>query len=277
MDPYTSTTHQTSPLPYTHIAITLLPTNTTNWIAVWQRNCLVWRKFALASIFGNLADPMLYLFGLGFGLGLMVGYVEGVLYIAFLAAGTVGSNVMISASFEAMYSGFSRMHVQRTWEAIMYTPLTLGDVMLGEIMWAASKAMLSGAAIMLVVSVLGYANFSSMLLALPIIALSGLAFASLAMIVTALASSYDFFVFYQTLILTPMLLFSGVFFPTTELPAIARQTTLLFPLVHVVGLIRPIMLNRPLENVALHISVLIVYAVVSFAVSAVLFRRRMMR
>jgi lipooligosaccharide transport system permease protein len=257
--------------------IAALPSNATNWIAVWRRNYLVWQKLALASMFGNLADPMIYLFGLGFGLGLMVGHVDGVSYIAFLAAGTVGSSVMMSASFESMYSSFSRMHVQRTWEAIMHTPLTLGDVVLGEIVWAASKALLSGTAIMIVAAALGYASFPSMLLALPVIALAGLAFASLAMIVTALAPSYDFFMFYQTLVLTPMLLLSGVFFPITQLPGAAQQVTLLLPLAHAVALVRPAMLGRPIENAVLHVGVLAAYVVVTFGISAVLFRRRMMR
>jgi lipooligosaccharide transport system permease protein len=254
-----------------------LPSSATHWAAVWRRNYLVWRKLALASMFGNLADPMIYLFGLGFGLGLMVGHVDGVSYIAFLAAGTVSSSVMMSASFESMYSGFSRMHVQRTWEAIMHTPLSLGDIVLGEIVWAASKSMLSGAAIMLVAGVLGYASFPSMLLALPVIALAGLAFASCAMIVTALAPSYDFFMFYQTLVLTPMLLLSGVFFPITQLPAAAQHITLMLPLAHAVELIRPAMLGRPVENAAIHLLVLALYVVVPFAIATVLFRRRMMR
>ncbi|MFP6558763.1 ABC transporter permease [Paraburkholderia sp. B3] len=254
-----------------------LPSSTTHWVAVWRRNYLVWRKLALASMFGNLADPMIYLFGLGFGLGLMVGHVDGVSYIAFLAAGTVSSSVMMSASFESMYSGFSRMHVQRTWEAIMHTPLSLGDIVLGEIVWAASKSMLSGAAIMLVAGVLGYASFPSMLLALPVIALAGLAFASCAMIVTALAPSYDFFMFYQTLVLTPMLLLSGVFFPITQLPSAAQHITLMLPLAHAVELIRPAMLGRPVENAATHVFVLAVYVLVPFAIATVLFRRRMMR
>ncbi|WP_206998095.1 ABC transporter permease [Trinickia mobilis] len=254
-----------------------LPANATHWIAVWRRNYLVWKKLALASMIGNLADPMIYLFGLGLGLGLMVGRVEGVSYIAFLAAGTVASSVMMSASFESMYSGFSRMHVQRTWEAIMHTPLTLGDIVLGEIVWGASKAVLSGVAIMLVAGLLGYASFPSMLLALPAIVLAGLAFASLAMIVTALAPSYDFFMFYQTLVLTPMLLLSGVFFPITQLPGLAQRAALASPLLHAVELIRPAMLGRPMQDAALHIYVLAGYALVSFFVCAALFRRRMMR
>lgn len=254
-----------------------LPSNAANWIAVWRRNYLVWRKLAIASMFGNLADPMIYLFGLGFGLGLMVGHVDGVSYIAFLAAGTVASSVMMSASFEAMYSGFSRMHVQRTWEAIMHTPLSLGDVVLGEVVWAASKSMLSGVAIMIVAALLGYASFPSMLLALPVIALAGLAFASCAMIVTALAPSYDFFMFYQTLVLTPMLLLSGVFFPITQLPAAAQHITLMLPLAHAVALIRPAMLARPVDQPLVHLAVLVLYVIVPFAIASVLFRRRMMR
>ncbi|CAG4895669.1 ABC transporter permease [Paraburkholderia saeva] len=260
-----------------HEGFAALPANAVNWIAVWRRNYLVWRKLAIASMFGNLADPMIYLFGLGLGLGLMVGHVEGVSYIAFLAAGTVASSVMMSASFESMYSGFSRMHVQRTWEAIMHTPLTLGDIMLGEVIWAASKSVLSGAAIMLVAGLLGYASFPSMLITLPVIVLTGLAFASLAMIVTAVAPSYDFFMFYQTLALTPMMLLSGVFFPVTQLPALAQRVTLLLPLAHAVELIRPAMLGRPMEGAALHVGVLAAYVIVPFILASVLFRRRMMR
>jgi lipooligosaccharide transport system permease protein len=254
-----------------------LPATPFNWVSVWRRNYLVWRKLALASMFGNLADPMIYLFGLGFGLGLMVGRVDGVSYIAFLAAGTVASSVMMSASFESMYSGFSRMHVQRTWEAIMHTPLTLGDIVLGEIVWAASKSVLSGTAILIVAGLLGYANFPSTLVALPVIALAGLSFASLAMIVTALAPSYDFFMFYQTLVLTPMLLLSGVFFPASQLPPAAQYATQLLPLAHAVDLIRPAMLARPIDDAALHVAVLALYAVGPFLISAVLLRRRMMR
>ncbi len=257
----------------------LLPRNMRNWMMVWYRNYMVWKKLAIPSMIGNLADPMIYLFGLGLGLGLglLVGQVSGVSYIAFLAAGTTASSVMMSASFESMYSAFSRMHVQRTWEAIMHAPLTLGDVVLGEILWAASKAVLSGTAIMLVAGVLGYASFQGALMALPVIVLAGIAFASLAMIVTALAPSYDFFMFYQTLVITPMLLLSGVFFPLDQLPDGARAATNVLPLAHAVALIRPLMLGRPVENVGLHVAVLAVYAIAALVLALVLLRRRLLR
>ncbi|AZG13940.1 MULTISPECIES: ABC transporter permease [Cupriavidus] len=263
--------------PRQHYPQPLLPRNARNWMMVWYRNYMVWKKLAIPSMIGNLADPMIYLFGLGLGLGLLVGQVHGVSYIAFLAAGTTASSVMMSASFESMYSAFSRMHVQRTWEAIMHAPLTLGDVVLGEVLWAASKAVLSGAAIMIVAGLLGYAQFPGALAALPVIVLAGIAFASLAMIVTALAPSYDFFMFYQTLIMTPMLLLSGVFFPLEQLPEGAQKATQLLPLAHAVALIRPLMLGRPVEHAALHVIVLAAYAAVALVVALVLLRRRMLR
>ena len=110
-----------------------IPSFSLRCLHVWRRNLLVWKKLALASMIGNLADPMLYMLGFGYGLGrMMPDAFGGTTYIAFLAAGTVCSSTMMSASFEAMYSGFSRMHVQKTWEAIMNAPLNLDDVVLGE-------------------------------------------------------------------------------------------------------------------------------------------------
>ena len=191
-----------------------IPSFSLRCLHVWRRNLLVWKKLALASMIGNLADPMLYMLGFGYGLGrMMPDAFGGTTYIAFLAAGTVCSSTMMSASFEAMYSGFSRMHVQKTWEAIMNAPLDLDDVVLGEAVWAASKSLLSGLAVLLVAAVLGLCDFPLSLWTIPVIFIAGLAFGSLGLIMTALSPSYDFFVYYMTLIITPMMLMSGVFFP----------------------------------------------------------------
>ena len=125
------------------------------WFPVWQRNFLVWKKLALPSILGNLADPLIYMLGLGYGLGAMLPEINGTSYVAFLAAGTVCASTMNAATFEALYSAFSRMHVQKTWDAILNTPLGLADVVAGELFWAATKSLFSGAAILVVVAALG--------------------------------------------------------------------------------------------------------------------------
>ncbi|MGF6969330.1 lipooligosaccharide transport system permease protein [Paraburkholderia sp. WC7.3g] len=253
-----------------------LPANVWNWVAVWRHNYLAWKRVAFASVLGNLADPMIYLFGLGFGFGIMVGRVDGASYIAFLAAGMVATSAMTSATFETIYAAFSRMHVQRMWEAILCTRLTLGDIILGELAWAATRAFFAGIAVMAVATVLGYAAWSSILYASPAIALTGLAFASLAMILAALAPSHDYFVFYQTLVLTPMVLLSGVIFPISKLPAVFCDVARFLPLAHSVDLIRPPMLGRPVDCIALHIGALCICTVLPFFLSVALLRRRLM-
>jgi lipooligosaccharide transport system permease protein len=244
---------------------------------VWRRNSLVWRKLAIPSMLGNLADPLIYMLGLGYGLGAMLADVGGMSYIAFLATGIVCSSTMMSASFEAMYSGFSRMHVQKTWDAIMNAPVILDDVVLGEAVWAASKSFLSGIAVLLVAWVLGVVHSPLALWVIPVVFLTGLAFASMGLVMTALSPSYDFFMYYFTLVITPMMLVSGVFFPVAQLPAALQAVTGLLPLSHAVDLVRPLMSGAVPSHVALHLSVLALYAVAAFSVALVLTRRRLLK
>lgn len=214
------------------MSVATLPAGGLNWLAVWRRNYLAWKKAALASILGNLADPIIYLFGLGAGLGVMVGHVDGVSYTAFLAAGMIATSAMTAATFETIYAAFGRMQGQRTWEAMLYTQLRLGDIVVGEMAWAATKASLAGTGIGIVAAMLGYTHWLSLLYALPVIALTGFAFASLGMVVTALAPSYDYFIFYQTLVITPMLFLSGAVFPIDQLPVAFQQLAAFLPLAH---------------------------------------------
>jgi lipooligosaccharide transport system permease protein len=254
------------------------PSFSLRGIHVWRRNLLVWRKLAVASMIGNLADPMLYMLGFGYGLGrMMPDAFGGTTYIAFLAAGTVCSSTMMSASFEAMYSGFSRMHMQKTWEAIMNAPLNLDDVVLGELLWAASKSLLSGLAVLLVAAALGLIATPLALWVIPVIFLTGLAFAGLGLIMTALSPSYDFFVYYMTLVITPMMLMSGVFFPADQLPAALHFVTALLPLSHAVELVRPLMNDSVPVQWGLHLCVLALYAIIGFYIALALTRRRLLK
>ncbi|MBI4207002.1 MAG: ABC transporter permease [Betaproteobacteria bacterium] len=253
-----------------------LPAFSLRFVHVWRRNRLVWSKLAIPSMLGNLADPMLYMLGLGYGLGAMLPEVGGMSYIAFLAAGTVCSSTMMSASFEAMYSAFSRMHVQKTWEAIINAPVTLDDVVLGEAAWAASKSFLSGMAVLFVAWTLGLVASPLALLVLPLIFLTGLAFAGLGLIMTALSPSYDFFMYYFTLAITPMMLICGVFFPVDQLPGWLQGVAQVLPLTHAVSIARPIMNGAAPAAVLPHLLVLAAYALAGFYVALVLTRRRLL-
>jgi lipooligosaccharide transport system permease protein len=252
------------------------PEFSLRFIHVWRRNRLVWRKLAIASALGNLADPMLYLLGLGYGLGAMLPEVGGMPYIAFLAAGMVCSSTMMSASFEAMYSGFSRMHVQKTWEAIMNAPLTLDDVVLGEIVWAASKSFLSGLAVLAIAWALGLVGSPLALFVLPLVFLAGLAFAGMGLIMTALAPNYDFFTYYFTLAITPMMLVCGVFFPLEQLPAWLQGAVQVLPLTHAVAVSRPLMTGAVPPDALFNLAVLAAYACAGFYLALVLTRRRLL-
>ncbi len=254
-----------------------LPQFSLRFALVWRRNLLVWRKLAIPSMLGNLADPLLYMFGLGYGLGRMLDDVGGMSYIGFLAAGVVCSSTMMSASFEAMYSAFSRMHVQKTWDAILNAPLTLDDVMLGELVWAASKSFLSGTAVLIVATALGLVPSPLAIAVVPLIFLTGLAFAGLGLIMTALSPSYDFFMYYFTLCVTPMMLLCGVFFPLTELPPAAQAVAQMLPLTHAVSLARPLVGGEVPPSWPLHVAVLAIYAVGSFYIALALTRRRLLQ
>lgn len=252
-----------------------LPGLSLRFLPIWRRNFMVWRKMAGASILGHLADPVIYMLGLGYGLGGMLPEINGMSYITFLAAGTVCYSTMNSASFESLYSGFARMHEQRTWEAILNTPITLDDVVLAEIVWAASKSLLSGIAVLLVIWILGLSNTPLLLWIIPLSLLVGLCFASLGLIMTSLAPGYDFFMYYFTLVITPMVLLCGVFFPVEQLPPALQTISSALPLTHAISLARPLMNDVIPAQALWHIGVLFAYMLFGFYVSLVLFRRRL--
>jgi lipooligosaccharide transport system permease protein len=254
----------------------VIPRLSWRFTAVWRRMFLVWQKLAVPSMLGNLADPMIYMLGFGYGLGKLLPEVGGVPYIVFLAAGTVCFSTMNSATFESLYSSFSRMHVQRSWDAMLNAPLSLEDVVLGECMWAASKSFLSGIAILLVAAALGLLHSWLVLWVLPLIPLIGFVFSALGLVVTAVSPSYDFFMYYFTLFVTPMAMLSGVFFPIDQLPAAVQVVSHVLPLTHATLLVRPLILGELPASIGLHLAVLAAYGAVAFYVALALFRRRLL-
>ncbi|MBI2313182.1 MAG: ABC transporter permease [Betaproteobacteria bacterium] len=253
------------------------PRLSPRFMPVWRRNFLVWRKLAIPSMLGNLADPMFYMLALGYGLGSLLPDVEGIPYITFLAGGTVCYSTMNSATFEALYSGFSRMHVQRTWDAILNAPINLDDILLAELFWAASKSFLSGMAILLIIWVLGLSHSWLALAIIPLVILIGLTFAALGLTITAVSPSYDFFMYYFTLAITPMVLLCGVFFPVSQLPPWLQDISAWLPLTHAIELVRPLLQGQIPPRAALNLAVLAGYAAAGFYAALVLTRRRLLK
>ncbi|MCP1677021.1 lipooligosaccharide transport system permease protein [Natronocella acetinitrilica] len=254
----------------------MLPELSLRFIPIWKRNLRVWRKLMVPSILGNFGEPLLYLIVLGYGFGRLVGDVNDLPYMVFLASGIICSSAMFTASFEALYSAYTRMTIQQTWGAMLDAPLRVDDVVLGEIVWAATKALMGATAMLVVASLLGLVAGPIAVLVLPLIFLAGLCFGGCAMVITAISRSYDFFLYYFTLVMTPMLLLSGVFFPLQELPALVAAAAYGLPLVHVVSVARPLMVGEALPLLwPLHVLVVAVFASGAIVLSTWLLRRRL--
>jgi lipooligosaccharide transport system permease protein len=254
------------------------PRISPRWIPVFRRNFLVWRKLAIPSLVGNIAEPLITLVAFGYGLGMLIGTVnlggQAVPYLLFLASGSVCASAMQAASFEALYSAFSRMHVQRTWDGIMNAPVQLDDVLFAEMLWAAFKSLFTSVVILGVMLALNISHSPMLLLALPLLSLVGVTFSSIALIFNALAKGYDFFTYYFTLFLTPTIFLSGVFFPREQLPGVLRVISDWLPLTAAVELIRPLFLGQWPAQGLQHLLVLVAYAVAGFWLALALTRKR---
>jgi lipooligosaccharide transport system permease protein len=214
----------------------------------------------------------------GYGLGALVGDVtlgdDKVPYILFLASGSICMSAMNAATFEALYSAFSRMHVQKTWDGILNAPMRLDDVLLAEMLWAAFKALFTITAILGVMFALGITHSWKLLAAWPILLFVGITFSCIALIFNALAKGYDFFTYYFTLFLTPMMFLSGVFFPRDQLPGIVRDISAWLPLTQAIALVRPLFMDQWPTDVALHLGVLAVYTLVAWKIALHLTKKR---
>ena len=247
------------------------------WLPIWRRNFMVWRRLMHESIVGNVAEPIITLLAFGYGFGSLLPPIEGVQYIAFLASGAICMNTFNAATFESLYSAFTRMHVQRSWEAMLNAPLSLDDVVLAEMLWAATKSVFTGVAVLAVIFALGISREPGMLLALPMLLVIGMAASSLALVVNALARGYDFFTYYFTLVVTPMWFLSGVFFPIAQMPIWLESLSRLLPLTAAVNLVRPLILGRVPAHPLRDLAVLIVYTIAGFYLAMILTRRRLLK
>ena len=274
-------THHTESPPHRPAALPhpwRRPEVSGRWWPVFLRNLLVWRKLAIPSLVGNIAEPLMWLVAFGYGMGALVGQLQvngqPVPYILFLASGSICMSAMNAASFEALYSAFSRMHVQKTWDGIMNAPVSLDNIVLAEMLWAAFKALFTVTAILGVMLALGISHSPKLLVAWPVLLGVGVMFSSIALIFNALAKGYDFFTYYFTLVLTPMMFLSGVFFPREQLPPLVRHISDWLPLTNAVELVRPLFMDQWPAHPLRHALVLVVTTLVAFQLALVLTRKR---
>ncbi len=254
-----------------------LPRPQLSAFKIWLRNVLVWRKLMGASLFFAFGEPFVYLLGLGFGLGRFIGDVGEMPYLTFLASGLLAASAMNVASFEGMFSVFTRMTHQQTYDAILATPLQVDDIVAGEMLWCATKSVLNSLPILVVAALLGAVQAWTAVLAIPVFLLVGLCFAGPAIVMASVAKGFDFFNYYVTLLMTPMFIFSGVFYPVSTLPEFAQTLVQILPLSHAIALIRPLVAGQPLVDPGLHVLVLAAYAGFGYLAATVGLRKRLVR
>jgi len=253
------------------------PTLRLESLTVWRRNALVWRKLMAASLLLHFGEPLIYLLGIGYGLGRFVGEIDGMPYFTFLASGFIAWSAMNVASMESMWSVYTRMVPQQTYEAILATPAEVDDIVIGELLWCGTKSLMSGSAILAVAAMLGAVNDWRALLIIPVIFLTGVCFAAPGLVVTAYARAYEYFNFYMTLIMTPMFILCGVFYPVSSLPGPVQSAVQFLPLTHAVEIIRPIVVGQPVTDLGLHLGALALFGLVSTWAATILFRRRLIQ
>src|SRR4051812_39938935 len=222
---------------------------------VWLRYFDVYRKSIFYSAVTTFVEPMLYLFAFGFGLGGMIGTIRvgdaTVTYRQFVFAGIVGQTILFQAFFEAAYGSFIRMYYQRVFQAIATTPITLSEVLWAEIIWDSTKATFAALAVLMIGTALGDFSLHGALLALPLCFVSAFIFAGLGVLVAARSRTIEDISYPQYLLIFPMFLFCGIFFPMENLPRVLQWIAWVLPLTSVISLLRTLTLELPFQIQAL--------------------------
>lgn len=208
-------------------------------LSVWRRNAAMYRRTWKWNILPNFFEPVFYLFSIGIGVGAYVSQMSGMSYIQFLAPGLICVAAMNGASFEVTYNIFVRLTFEKSYDAMLTTPIEPDDVLAGEVLWAVTRACVYGGCFFIVLALFGLTPWPSSLLALFVIPITGLLFAAIGIVFSLRIPNIDMFSFYFTLFLTPLFLFSDVFFPLKErLSGMWLWVAEILPLLHPVRLAR---------------------------------------
>ncbi len=244
--------------------------------SVWQRNLEAFLRTYRVNFIPPFIEPLLYLLALGFGLGTYIEAVDGVPYPVFIAPALVSISVMNSAFYECTYSSFVRMYYQKTFDAIIATPVSIDEVIAGEMIWGATRGVIYAGLMLPVLILFGVAAMPSSLLLIPFAFIAGLLFAGIAMCFTAITPSIETLNYPSFLFITPMLLFSGTFFPLDLLPDAVRYAALaVLPLTHVVEINRAITLEAVSAANLLNLAWIAVATTIFCSLAIRLMRRRL--
>lgn len=248
-------------------------------IYVFWRNLISYKRFVVQTFIVSLGQPIFYLLTFGIGMGAYVGLFGGRPYLYFLVPGILVASVMLSSTMECLYSTFVKMIHERLYDSLIATPVSAEDAIAGDIFWGAFRGLISGSLLLLVAAFMGVLPVSAatILILFLLMIFVGVLFSSMAMIVTAFAPNFDFFSYYTELIITPMLFFSGVFFPLDRFPAWMQNFAAFLPLTHAVSISRAAFLGEYSPSLIINFSVLLGLEIVIFILGIKLMKRRLIK
>jgi lipooligosaccharide transport system permease protein len=246
---------------------------------VFLRNLYSYKRFIVPTFLVSLVEPLFYLITFGVGMGAYMGAFGGKPYLNFLVPGVLVSAVMMSASFECLYGTFIKIVHEKVYDSLVATPVSADEAVAGDIVWASFRGLVSGSLMMAVALAMGVSPASPfrILLLLAFMVFMGILFGSMAMIVTSFAPSFDFFSYYTELVVTPMLFFSGVFFPLDRFPGWMKTLAGFLPLTHAVRISRALFTGEPASGLGWSFAGLVVLAAVVFTVSIRMMRKRLIK
>jgi len=205
---------------------------------VLVREVTNFKSFWRSTTFSSTVEPTIYLLAFGFGFGALVSDVNGLSYVEFVGTGTVATAVLFSSVFPSMFGTFVKYQFQRTYDAILAAPVDTEELVTGEALWIATRAGTYGCMPLLVAMVFGL-DPSWGMLTVPFIAfLAGFGWACFGIFIAAVMKSIDNFSYVTSIVITPLFLVAGTYFPIDELPEWAQIAANLNPLYHCVQLVR---------------------------------------
>jgi len=246
---------------------------------VFLRNLYSYKRFVVPTFLVSLIEPLFYLITFGVGMGAYMGAFGGRPYLHFLVPGVLVTAVMMSSSFECLYGTYIKIVHEKVYDSLIATPVSADEAVAGDIAWGSFRGLISGTLMMSVALAMGVAPASPLRLAVLLVfmAFIGILFGALAMIVTSLAPSFDFFSYYTELVITPMLFFSGVFFPLDNFPGWMKTLAELLPLTHAVRISRAVFTGEPEAGLGWGLAGLAVLAAIVFTISIRMMRKRLIK
>ena len=214
----------------------------TAW-RVFHRNLLAWQKYAWSSVAINIVEPFAYFLALGFGLGAYFSLSGYGSLVQFMAPGFLGLTALNTATFDAAWGAYERRVFNGVYESMVTAPVDPLEIAAGEYLWQAFRSVLYGCLFLAVIAGFGLVHSWWALLCPVVLALSGIAFAIPALLVSFVVKTQEHLFYYFSFVVTPMVMIGGVFFPLDKFPTWALVIAWLTPLYHAVKVFRALVLG----------------------------------